>query len=492
MRRRGDQAHAGRRVAHAADVRVDLVAGQLAALAGLCALRHLDLQLVGVDEVVDRHAEAPAGHLLDRRAARVAVGIGREADGVLPALAGVRLAAEAVHRDRERLVRLTRDRAERHRAGREALDDLLRRLDLVQRHGLDPLRAELHQPAQRRPPGGVVVDELRVLLVLRGAVAVGAHGVLQQRDRLGVPLVMLAVAAPGVDAADRQQLVVGGGVGGGMAVERLAREHVDADAADARRRAGEVAVDQRLLEADGLEDLRAAVGLDRRDPHLGDRLEQPLADRLDDVALGGVDVVDARHAARSDEVADAVEQQVRVDRAAAVADQRRHVMDLARLAGLEHEAGLQARALAHEVLVDGGDGEQRRDRGALRADLAVGQDQHADAVGDGVVRVVLQLGERLLHALGAVGDRPRDAERVRAEDLVVDDAQRLELVVAQDRLVEDQLVRVLGRLGQQVALAADPDAERHDDRLADRVDRRVGDLREQLLEVAEQRRPTVR
>ena len=89
-----------------ADVLVDLVAGQLAALAGLRALGHLDLQLVGVDEVVRGHAEAARGHLLDRRAARVAVRVGREAARVLPALARVRLAAEAVHRDRERLVRL--------------------------------------------------------------------------------------------------------------------------------------------------------------------------------------------------------------------------------------------------------------------------------------------------------------------------------------------------------------------------------------------------
>ena len=46
---------------------VDLVAGQLAALAGLGALRHLDLQLVGVDQVVAGDAEAARGHLLDRR-----------------------------------------------------------------------------------------------------------------------------------------------------------------------------------------------------------------------------------------------------------------------------------------------------------------------------------------------------------------------------------------------------------------------------------------
>ena len=91
VRRRRDQADAGRRVAQPGDVVVDLVTGQLAALAGLGALRHLDLQLVGVDEVVRRDAEAAGGDLLDRRAALVAVLVGGEAARVLPALARVRL-----------------------------------------------------------------------------------------------------------------------------------------------------------------------------------------------------------------------------------------------------------------------------------------------------------------------------------------------------------------------------------------------------------------
>ena len=49
VRRRRDQPDAGRRVAEPRDQRVDLVARQLPALAGLGALRHLDLQLVGID-----------------------------------------------------------------------------------------------------------------------------------------------------------------------------------------------------------------------------------------------------------------------------------------------------------------------------------------------------------------------------------------------------------------------------------------------------------
>ena len=57
VRRRRDEAHARRGVAHLGDPRVDFGAGQLAALAGLGALGHLDLQLARVDQVVAGDAE---------------------------------------------------------------------------------------------------------------------------------------------------------------------------------------------------------------------------------------------------------------------------------------------------------------------------------------------------------------------------------------------------------------------------------------------------
>src|ERR1700756_1780704 len=47
-----------------------------------------------------------------------------------PPFAVIRLAADAVHGDRERGMSLTRDRAERHGAGREPPHDILRRLYL--------------------------------------------------------------------------------------------------------------------------------------------------------------------------------------------------------------------------------------------------------------------------------------------------------------------------------------------------------------------------
>ena len=278
VRRRRDQPDTRRRQPDAGDVAVDLVARQLAALARLRALSHLDLQLVGVRQIVDVDAEAPRRDLLDLRTALVG-----EAHGVLPALTGVRAAAEPVHRDRERLVRLARERAERHRAGREALDDLRRGLDLVERDR-GPVGPEAQQAAQRRAARRVGVHGRGELVVRRLPAA--AHGVLQERDRLGVPLVVLAVAAPRVEADHGQQLAGRARIGARMPDEHTCGDLVEPDAADAGGRAGEVALDERGREADGLEDLRTAVGGDGRDPHLRDHLQEALADGLDRARLG--------------------------------------------------------------------------------------------------------------------------------------------------------------------------------------------------------------
>src|SRR5882724_6977033 len=128
-----------------------LVAGELAALARLRALRHLDLQLRRRAQVGRRDAEASGGDLLDERVLLGDVALRR-----LAALAAVRAGPEAVERDRDRLVRLLRERAVAHRARREALDDRLDRLDLVQRHSLPG--HELQEIAQLE--WDAAVDEL--------------------------------------------------------------------------------------------------------------------------------------------------------------------------------------------------------------------------------------------------------------------------------------------------------------------------------------------
>src|SRR5258706_985012 len=195
---RRDEAYARNGVANARDVLRDLVAGKLAALARLGALRHLDLQVVRIHQVLGRDAEAARGDLLDRRAHGIAVGERLVADGILAALAGVGFTADAIHRDRHRRVRLVRDRAERHGARGEALDQRLGAFDLVERHRSVRL-PDAEEAAQREQLLALFVDELRILLV--GRVRARTHGVLQLGDRVGRPHVRFAAYSIGAFAA---------------------------------------------------------------------------------------------------------------------------------------------------------------------------------------------------------------------------------------------------------------------------------------------------
>ena len=101
MRWRRDKPTARLRETQLRDHLVDLVARQLATFTGLGPLGYLDLDHLGIDEILRRHAETPGCNLLDLRHALVAI-----ARRIFATFARVRAPAHAVHRYRKRLVSL--------------------------------------------------------------------------------------------------------------------------------------------------------------------------------------------------------------------------------------------------------------------------------------------------------------------------------------------------------------------------------------------------
>ncbi len=161
-------------------------------------------------------------------------------------------------------------------------------------------------------------------------------------------------------------------------------------------------------------------------------------------------------------------------------------MDLARIGGLDDEAGLHARALAHQVLLHRRQRQRCRDRGVLGVDAPVAEDQDVAAVVDRELGGAAQLGDRGGEALGPFGDRPQQAQRDRFEHALGQRADLRELGVIDHRAAQPDLVALLGRLLEGVAVGTHRGLDRHHRLLADRIDRRVGDLRELLVEVRRQ------
>ncbi len=103
--RRRDQPDAWRGMPCLCHPRVNLSGRQMSALAGLCTLCHLDLDLLRAHQISAGDAKTTARHLLDRRAAVDPVWSDHHAVQILTALAGVGLSAKPVHRDRKCLMR---------------------------------------------------------------------------------------------------------------------------------------------------------------------------------------------------------------------------------------------------------------------------------------------------------------------------------------------------------------------------------------------------
>src|SRR5205085_986214 len=108
--------------------------------------------------------------------------------------------------------------------------------------------------AQRAEALRLIIDQTAILF--ERLVVVAANRVLQLVDRLGIEKVQLAFAAILVQSPGVEHVTVAGaaGVGSLRPANRILRNDIETDAGDARRRTGEIAVDEFLVEADRLED----------------------------------------------------------------------------------------------------------------------------------------------------------------------------------------------------------------------------------------------
>ncbi len=474
MRRRRDERHARARPAKPRDLLRHLVGGDLPSLAGLRPLRDLDLELLGKRRVLGRDAEAAGSHLLDLRVALVAI-----PRWILSALARVRASAEPVERHGDRLVRLRGERAVRHRAAREAADDRVDPLDLIERKRLGD-RDELEEVA--RLERGSPVDELGEPVVEVLALALhrlhqrvrGGDARLQRVDDVGVGRMRLSALAELVEARVLDLRLLGHR--GGQPPQRVALEPVEPDPADRRGGAAEEPPAEAPVEAHGLEQARASVARDVRDPHLRHHLQDAVLERAQEprLRLGRRGPV-AADLVGLGQPGDRLEREPRADDVCAVADERRDHVGVPGLVRRHEERAGGAQAALDEAAVGGGDGEQRRDGSSFASRCRVGEAEGGRAA---FCELHARVGDALDRGTEALagGEGRVDLGRLeRREPGRRDEERRQHHELRQHPLGVERCPR------------ADQRRDRHDCPLAVVVDRRVRHLGEPLPEVRGQR-----
>ena len=155
--------------------------------------------------------------------------------------------------------------------------------------------------------------------------------------------------------------------------------------------------------------------------------------------------------------------------------------------GFHHQACGCPQAFAHQMLVDGGQGEQSGYRHLCGTHSLVADDQDVaspfDRIHGGCAKRG-QLGlDPFLTPTQGVGDVQGDAFEL-AMGVVLNVAQLLHVCHVQNRLRDLESHRRVDLIDvQQIGLGSNEGHQRHHDRFANRVDGRVGHLRKQLLEI---------
>src|ERR1051325_1668618 len=185
---------------------INFFARQLAAFAGLRALRHFDLQLFCFDQIKACDPEAARSDLFNCAILGVAILHWDVAFRVFAAFTGVAFATNAVHGYGQSFMRFFADGAVAHRAGFKPLHDTLDRFNFLDRHGFYFL--EIEQTAQSTPVLLLFVHQRRIFFEDFGIAR--PDGLLKFVNGLRIEKVILATVAPLILSAHLEDMPVYG------------------------------------------------------------------------------------------------------------------------------------------------------------------------------------------------------------------------------------------------------------------------------------------
>ncbi len=183
------------------------------------------------------------------------------------------------------------------------------------------------------------------------------------------------------------------------------------------------------------------------------------------------------------QLCDAFVREVRIDRAGAKTKERRHLMHISGLTGFQNNGDLGSLLRPDEVLLHRGHRQKRRHRNVVLVHAAVREDDDVLSLCRRAVHCDVQLLQRALQRRVLV---IQERDGLRMEPGLIQRTDLHEIHSGQDRMIDLQHTAVLRLFIQKIAVGSDVDRRVRDHLLTEGVNRRVRDLREQLLEIIEQ------
>ena len=170
-------------------------------------------------------------------------------------------------------------------------------------------------------------------------------------------------------------------------------------------------------------------------------------------------------------------------------------MDLSHIAGLNQKADLGAALGSHEVVVDRGTQQKRRNRRHRDVAVTIAEDNEPLSLTDQCINLAENLSQATVQGRSPAGNRIQARNAYARETGLISigiDVQHLgQFVIVDYREGKHDLAAVRGCGLKHVSFRPNKTAQRRDDLFTDGVQRRIGDLSEQLCKVVKQHARTI-
>ena len=376
-------------------------------------------------------------------------------------------------------MRLRRQRAQRHARGHEAAANAIDRFDPVQTDGRSD-RTHIDQVAQL--DRSLLLDRFAIASPCRHIIA--AHGRLEFGDNLGRQGMPVACGALAVETADRQAgLIPGPRLA--VQVERARLQTGQPDPGNPADHARQVGLNEGTGQTQNLEIAAAAIGGHDGNAHLGQDFQQAAIQRILETPRPGAGP--ALTAQSLPAGGNRVEGEIGVHGRRPQPNQHRSIMRVETLGRAHIERTEITQAFARQRGMHG-TGHQDHRQGDMGVVLTmVGQHQMRRAVTHGCHGMrndPVQCRTQGMAIAGSAGNGHQAVEFLDRAAHVL--APAIIGAIGQDRAVEHQHRGTRLALGQDIAEIAETGLQPHHPAFAQRVDGRIGDLREILPEEVRQ------
>ena len=183
------------RVTSACNDFIDLETRQLTTLARLGTLSNLDLNFVGINEILGSYTKTTRSHLLDCASCACAILARCKTSGILAAFTGITASTNFVHSNGNRFMRFLTDRTKRHCSCNKSFCNSFYRFYFIDTNRCTLLE---FQEITNKHRHSFVVDSCSVLFKFLVATQAGCK--LESYNRLRIPSVVFAVFAIGIES----------------------------------------------------------------------------------------------------------------------------------------------------------------------------------------------------------------------------------------------------------------------------------------------------